>query len=211
MLVNKDYHNGSEEKDKMKIHQRIKRTLVPGEIVIKSYKVHPMFHAQFLWSIILYIAIGSLFLLWGWGENIMRFGINMSQVVRVIGYIIIGYSLWLYIYGILVWYFMGRALTNKRILKCVGIFSISEVETNLADIQTINVNQSLLGRVFNYGDLILQLKHQEERPLSMMSDPFQFKRQIVEARDALLAGKEVPPEEDNRARGDYSTAMEVAK
>lgn len=191
--------------------KRIEKVLQPGEKVIRYNYWHPAIIVYYTLYIFVYMAVGGLFLLWGWGENIMRLGINMSQVVRVIGYIIIGYSLYAYVRNLLFFYTAERALTNKRLVKCVGIFAISEFETNLADMQTINVSQSLLGRIFNYGNLSYSLKHQHEKGMEFMPDPFLLKRQIVEVRDALLAGKEVSPEEDSQARGDYSPAMEMAK
>ena len=180
--------------------KRVARVLISGEEIIRHYYFHFATYVYYTLYILLYIAFGSAFLYWGWGKDIMRFGINMSQVVRVIGYIIIGLSLCVYIRNLMVFYTMQRALTNKRLVKCVGILSTSEFETNLADMQTINVHQSVVGRIFNYGDLSYTMKHQEDREMPFMPDPYLLKRQIVEARNALLAGRGYVPSESEEGR-----------
>ena len=45
------------------------------------------------------------------------------------------------------------AVTNKRVMMKVGVFATRSIELLLNKIEAIAVNQSLMGRVFGYGDI----------------------------------------------------------
>lgn len=47
-------------------------------------------------------------------------------------------------------------LTNQRFNSKLGLFSIKNVSTKLDKIQNIYYNQSFLGRIFGYGDIVIQ-------------------------------------------------------
>src|ERR1700704_354130 len=46
------------------------------------------------------------------------------------------------------------AVTNRRVMMKVGVFSTRSVELLLGKIEAITVNQSLGGRIFGYGDIV---------------------------------------------------------
>jgi len=47
------------------------------------------------------------------------------------------------------------AVTNKRVMMKVGVFSTRSVELLLSKIEAIAVNQSFIGRIFGYGDIVV--------------------------------------------------------
>src|ERR1035438_10393639 len=47
------------------------------------------------------------------------------------------------------------AVTNKRVMMKVGVFSTRSVELLLSKIEAIAVNQSFVGRIFGYGDIVV--------------------------------------------------------
>jgi len=64
------------------------------------------------------------------------------------------------------------AITNKRVLVKTGFFSHSFLEVLLPRVESIQVSQGLLGRLFNYGTIVI-------RGFSGAKDPFRFLDQPI--------------------------------
>lgn len=46
-------------------------------------------------------------------------------------------------------------ITNLRVILKTGILSIKSFEINLSKIETVKIEQTLMGRIFNYGNVII--------------------------------------------------------
>lgn len=75
------------------------------------------------------------------------------------------------------------AVTNKRVIAEVGFISRKTIELNLANVEGIQVNQSLLGRLFNYGSLTINGTGSARTPINGIREPLEFRRQFTEAQD----------------------------
>ncbi len=54
---------------------------------------------------------------------------------------------------ILKWFSTHYHIAGKRLVKQQGVFNLKEEAYNLEDIQSVSLNQSLWGRILQYGDL----------------------------------------------------------
>lgn len=79
------------------------------------------------------------------------------------------------------------AVTNKRVIAKTGFISRETVELNLAKTESIQINQSLLGRVFNYGSLMINGTGASHAPIAGIRAPLEFRRQFMETQDKALA------------------------
>ena len=75
------------------------------------------------------------------------------------------------------------AVTNKRVIAKVGFISRETVELNLSKAESIQINQSLFGRIFNYGSLKINGTGSSHAPIDGIRDPLEFRRQFMEAQD----------------------------
>jgi uncharacterized membrane protein YdbT with pleckstrin-like domain len=57
------------------------------------------------------------------------------------------------VYPYLVSKFSEFGITNKRLIIKTGILSRRTLELNLSKIESVNVNQSILGRILGYGSI----------------------------------------------------------
>ena len=71
-------------------------------------------------------------------------------------------------------------LTDRRIITKSGLISRNTVEMNLAKIESIHVNQGLLGRILNYGDVTVVGTGASLEPLRGIADPLQLRRKLGE-------------------------------
>jgi uncharacterized membrane protein YdbT with pleckstrin-like domain len=84
------------------------------------------------------------------------------------------------IYPYLISKFSEFGITNKRLIIKTGIFSRKTLELNLSKIESVNVNQSILGRILGYGSLgVIGTGGTSENFLSI-KNPLEFRRKFQE-------------------------------
>lgn len=75
------------------------------------------------------------------------------------------------------------AFTNKRVIAKFGFISRQTVELNINKVESIQVNQGILGRIFNFGTLIVSGAGNPQAPILGISDPMAFRRAFMESQD----------------------------
>ncbi|MDB5813196.1 MAG: hypothetical protein JWM03_1978 [Rhodocyclales bacterium] len=78
------------------------------------------------------------------------------------------------------------AITNKRIIVKQGFIRRQTIEINLSKVVSIQVDQGLWGRVFDFGSLLITGSGISQAPIHAISDPMGFRRAFVEAQDVPL-------------------------
>ncbi|MEP6942160.1 MAG: PH domain-containing protein [Betaproteobacteria bacterium] len=76
------------------------------------------------------------------------------------------------------------AVTNKRVMMKVGVFSARSVEILLNKIEAIAVDQSVAGRIFGYGDLAVTGSGGTVERFSNIQRPLEFRRAVQSVTDA---------------------------
>ncbi|MEN9704203.1 MAG: hypothetical protein RLZZ393_82 [Pseudomonadota bacterium] len=75
------------------------------------------------------------------------------------------------------------AVTNKRVITKTGLITRHTLELNLAKAESIQVEQGLMGRLFDYGSLQINGTGTAHAPLVGIRAPLEFRRQFMEAQD----------------------------
>jgi len=70
------------------------------------------------------------------------------------------------------------AVTNKRVMMKMGVFATRSIELLLNKIEAIAVNQSLMGRVFGYGDIAVTGSGGTRETFSRIQGPLEFRRAV---------------------------------
>jgi uncharacterized membrane protein YdbT with pleckstrin-like domain len=112
-----------------------------------------------LWSLWLWIALGFLLL--------AAFGL--------------GLIFWLVAY--VKYKTTELAITNKRVIAKFGFISRRTVEININKIESIQVEQSVAGRMFNFGTLLISGTGTAHAPIPRISKPLEFRKAFMEAQD----------------------------
>lgn len=74
------------------------------------------------------------------------------------------------------------AITNKRVIAKFGIISRSTIEINLQKIESIQVRQSLLARLFNFGSIVLSGAG-NQAPIPGISNPLKFRSAFIDTQE----------------------------
>ncbi|MEO6929045.1 MAG: PH domain-containing protein [Casimicrobiaceae bacterium] len=82
------------------------------------------------------------------------------------------------------------AVTNKRVMMKVGVFSTRSIELLLNKIEAITVNQNFMGRIFGYGDIVVTGSGGTREAFSHIEGPLEFRRavQSVTDRQSMATG-----------------------
>lgn len=71
-----------------------------------------------------------------------------------------------------------QGVTNKRVIFKTGIISRKSEEMKLASIETVEIDQGVMGRMFNFGDVKITGRGISDLVFKGISDPMSVKRQI---------------------------------
>jgi len=71
-------------------------------------------------------------------------------------------------------------ITNKRVIIKTGLISRKTVELNLSKIESVNVNQSILGRIFGYGNLQIVGTGGTKEIFANIQSPLTFRKRFQE-------------------------------
>ncbi len=76
------------------------------------------------------------------------------------------------------------AVTNKRVIVKIGVISRRTMETLLQKIEAISVDQTILGRMCNYGTITVIGTGGTQESFENIADPLGFRRAVQEQTDA---------------------------
>ncbi|PIU51164.1 hypothetical protein COS91_05900 [Candidatus Desantisbacteria bacterium CG07_land_8_20_14_0_80_39_15] len=71
-------------------------------------------------------------------------------------------------------------ITNKRVLFKIGFIRRNSLEILLTKIEGIQVNQGILGRILNYGTIIVRGTGGTGSPFRKIEAPLEFRKKVQE-------------------------------
>ena len=79
------------------------------------------------------------------------------------------------------------AVTNKKLIAKWGLFRRQTIEQRIGKIDTIQVDQGIMGRLLNYGSITVTGSGFAPTPIKTIADPLAFRRAVELAEDAVPA------------------------
>jgi len=125
----------------------------------------------------------------------------LFSVVAVAGFIT--QTWWLAIVGLVVaiptfvWIYIATTtsefcVTDQRVVIKVGFIQRRTVETMLGKVETIGVDQGLVGRLFDFGTILVVGTGGTQDKFHNISKPLEFRRQVQAEASALESADDVP-------------------
>jgi uncharacterized membrane protein YdbT with pleckstrin-like domain len=71
-------------------------------------------------------------------------------------------------------------ITNKRVIAKFGLISRKTVELKISRVESVQVDQSIVGRIFNYGSIIVSGAGGPQAPIPNISMPLVFRGKLNE-------------------------------
>ena len=79
------------------------------------------------------------------------------------------------------------AITSRRVIVKSGFIRRRTIEININKVESIQVDQEILGRMFNFGTLVISGAGNPQAPITGISSPMEFRRAFIEAQDQARA------------------------
>ncbi len=76
------------------------------------------------------------------------------------------------------------AVTNRRVVVKVGLVSRKTIELNLEKVESIGVEQTILGRILDYGTIVIIGTGGTREPFRGIRDPLDFRRAVNQATES---------------------------
>ena len=149
----------------------IDEILQPGEKVLYSTSAHWMFYLPAIaaWIVALILLILSRATT---TEGIVLLCLAASAVVAIAA---------LY-WTVRAWFHRWTTetdVTNLRVVHKTGFITRKTFEMSLDKVESVDVNQSILGRILNYGDVTILGVGEGKETISMIASPLAFRSYIT--------------------------------
>lgn len=72
------------------------------------------------------------------------------------------------------------AITNRRVIAKFGLVSRKTVELKIDRVESVQVDQSIVGRLFNYGSIVVSGAGGPQAPIPNISSPLEFRAKLNE-------------------------------
>ena len=111
-----------------------------------------------------------------------------TQGMGVVGFVLLILAGLCILVGYLTRIGTEMAVTNKRILIKTGLLSRRTFELLLSKVESIGVQEGLLGRMLGYGSVVVRGTGGTPEPFSKISHPLEFRRQVqqqIEQREKV--------------------------
>jgi uncharacterized membrane protein YdbT with pleckstrin-like domain len=70
------------------------------------------------------------------------------------------------------------AVTNKRVIVKIGLIYRQTLELVLTKVETIRVEQSIMGRIFDFGTIVVSGTGGTKEPFKDIASPLKFREQV---------------------------------
>jgi len=147
----------------------LERILEPGESVRYIGRLH--------WLI--YLPALSIFLLGALLLIASAFYLHYASYLLIVGIICLVISAFTFLPEWLHRMTTEIAITDRRVILKTGILRTRSIEMNMDKVESIDVDQSVFGRIFNFGTVLIRGTGASLEPLDKIENPLKLRSQIT--------------------------------
>ena len=155
----------------------IDTTLMRDEKIVYRCKPHWIIFSQ----AVVWIIVSFIILTIGPRYSFLQFHLfNEWQVSSIISLALFIFAIYFGISAYITFISSEYAVTNRRVLMKVGFIRRTTVEILLPRIESIKVSQGIMGRLLNYGSIIVSGTGGSKDPFLNLPDPLTFRNHVQE-------------------------------
>src|ERR1700758_2576397 len=150
----------------------VRRVLQPGETIVYTTKLHWLIYTHTILLLIAFIILAGAAIATSDNQ-----GISLALGIAAVIFALLALSAGLRA-------FIRRAttelaVTDHRVIYKSGLLSRHTIEMNRDKVESVDVDQSLLGRIFGYGTVIVRGTGGSLGPIRNIGDPLTFRSHIT--------------------------------
>jgi uncharacterized membrane protein YdbT with pleckstrin-like domain len=145
--------------------------LQPGEKLLYTSNLHWVIYTRALlaWIIGAALLLATRFTL---NENLILFLLATAVVVALVGlywFVIAWFRRWT----------TETDVTNLRVVHKTGFITRKTFEISIDKVASVQVDQSIMGRILNYGDVVIENMGDDQQKIEMIAAPLAFRSNIT--------------------------------
>ena len=150
----------------------VRRVLQPGETIVYTTKLHWLIYIHTILLLFICIILAGAAIATSDNQ-----GISLALGIAAVIFALLALSAGLRA-------FIRRsttelAVTDHRVIYKSGLLSRHTIEMNRDKVESVDVDQSLLGRIFGYGTVVVRGTGGSLEPLRNIGDPLTFRTYIT--------------------------------
>lgn len=161
-----------------------KAQLVGGENIMAAARIH--------WIVFLrplpYLAFGSLLAWASIGMKATPDNVAPVALISIAASILILVALYVGLSSFIAWACTELVLTNRRVIAKFGFIRRKAVEMDMRRVEGINLDQSILGRILDYGSIEVRGTGGGISPIPGIASPGSFKRVLDQRVSEVVDG-----------------------
>ena len=148
----------------------VARVLQPGENVVHTARLHPIiFLPTAFWLVVALVLLIAALSLSG---DLRRGGEALAVFCAI-------FAIYSAVPALVRRASTELAVTDRRVIYKSGILARHTLEMNRSKVESVDVDQSLLGRLVGFGTIIVRGTGGSLEPIRMISDPLTFRSHIT--------------------------------
>jgi membrane protein YdbS with pleckstrin-like domain len=150
----------------------VRRVLQPGETVVYATRLHPVIY----WRAILLLIIAIILAAAAWytADN-QNIALAFAIAAALIALLALSSALRAFIRRAST----ELAVTDQRVIYKTGLLARHTLEMNRAKVESVTVDQTILGRMFGYGTVTVRGIGSAFEPIRNISDPLTFRNYLT--------------------------------
>lgn len=150
----------------------VRRVLQPGESIVYATKLHWIIYLRAILLLIICLILAAA--AWYTAENR---NLSLALSIAAVIFVLLSLSSWFPA-------FIRRittelALTDRRIIHKRGLLARYTMEMNRRQVESIDVDQTILGRIIGYGSVVVRGTGSSLEPIPNITDPLTFRTHIT--------------------------------
>jgi uncharacterized membrane protein YdbT with pleckstrin-like domain len=147
----------------------LQQVLQPGESVRFRTNVHWFVYLPAIAALMIGLALGG----WYYWNDQYSLVLLLGALVFGTAGVLLAITAWLKRFGTEI------AVTDRRVIYKTGLIRRHTTEINMDKIESVDVDQSVLGRMFGYGTVTIRGTGEAVEPLRDIADPIAFRNAIM--------------------------------
>jgi membrane protein YdbS with pleckstrin-like domain len=171
----------------------IEETLTPGEQVLHRTRLHwVVLIGQLIVALLLAAAAVGCVVLW-FRSDPLETGVRRALWLWLAGIAVAAAAI-AFVAGVVRRAGIEMAVTNRRLIVKTGVVRRHTIEMMLSKIESISVSQGVLGRIANYGDVLVRGSGGTAEHFARIADPLRLRLKAQEQieRSHGMAGAPAP-------------------
>ena len=150
----------------------VRRVLQPGETIVYATRLHWVIYIHTILLLIACIILAGAAVSTSYNQSV-----SLALGIAAVIFLLLALSAGLRA-------FIRRAttelaVTNHRVIYKSGVLSRHTIEMNRDKVESVDVDQTLLGRIFGYGTVIVRGTGGSLEPIRNIGDPLTFRSHIT--------------------------------